>query len=143
VVSAIRIRRNSKDGVINHVLGAMNPQGCRVEAFKVSSKEKTDHDFLWRIHAHTPAKGEVTVFNRFHYENVLVVRVHGLVTKEVWSSRYDRINEFECNLADNGTLILKFFLHISKEEQLWRFRDRLDAPPRHWKISDSDYEECE
>lgn len=130
-----------KDGTIRHVFGAMNPQGTRVHAFKVPSQEEREHDFLWRIHKHTPAKGEVVIFNRSHYEDVLVARVHDLVPKETWSKRYDLINDFERNLAENGTHILKFYLHISEDEQLSRFKQRLDDPTRHWKISESDYEE--
>jgi PPK2 family polyphosphate:nucleotide phosphotransferase len=130
-----------KDGTINHVLGAMNPMGCRVAAFKEPTPEELSHDFLWRIHRQTPARGEVVVFNRSHYEDVLVVRVHKLAPKSVWSERYDRINEFEKNLVENDTHILKFYLHISKEEQLKRFADRLDDPARQWKISESDYKE--
>lgn len=130
-----------KDGVINHVLGAMNPQGCRVAAFKQPSSVEAAHDFLWRAHQPAPARGEVVIFNRSHYEDVLVVRVHNLVPKEVWSRRYDEINDFERNLAANGTQVLKFYLHISKEEQLKRFKERLDDPSKHWKISDADYKE--
>jgi len=130
-----------KDGTMNHVLGAMNPQGARVHAFKVPSKEEAAHDFLWRAHVQAPAKGEVVVFNRSHYEDVLVVRVHDLVPKEVWSKRYALIDEFEQNLVEAGTLVLKFFLHISPEEQLERFKQRLDDPARQWKISESDYAE--
>ena len=130
-----------KDGVINHVLGAMNPQGCRVAAFKQPSAEEAAHDFLWRAHKAAPARGEVVIFNRSHYEDVLIVRVHNLVPKAIWSRRYDEINDFESNLAANGTQILKFFLHISKEEQLKRFKERLDDPSKHWKISEADYKE--
>jgi PPK2 family polyphosphate:nucleotide phosphotransferase len=130
-----------KDGTIRHVLGAMNPQGTRVHAFKVPSHEEAAHDFLWRAHVHAPARGEVVIFNRSHYEDVLVVRVHDLVPKETWSKRYALINDFERNLAESGTHILKFFLHISPEEQLERFKQRLDDPARHWKISESDYTE--
>jgi PPK2 family polyphosphate:nucleotide phosphotransferase len=130
-----------KDGTINHVLGAMNPMGCRVAAFKEPTPEELSHDFLWRIHRQAPARGEVVVFNRSHYEDVLVVRVHELAPKSVWSERYDRINDFEKNLVENDTHILKFYLHISKEEQLKRFADRLDDPARQWKISESDYKE--
>lgn len=132
-----------KDGTINHVLGAMNPQGCRVEGFKTPSAEEASHDFLWRIHKDTPAKGRVAIFNRSHYEDVLVARVHELVPKEVWERRYGEINHFEKQLADNGTHILKFFLHISEDEQLRRFKQRLDDPARHWKISENDYTERE
>ncbi len=132
-----------KDGTINHVLGTMNPQGTRVHGFKVPSQEEAAHDFLWRIHRQTPAKGAVAIFNRSHYEDVLVVRVHKLVPKEVWSKRYDSINEFEKSLVENGTHIIKFFLHISPDEQLRRFKKRLDDPARHWKISETDYSERE
>lgn len=128
-----------KDGTINHVFGAMNPQGTRVHGFKSPSKEEADHDFLWRVHKQTPAKGEVVIFNRSHYEDVLVARVNKLVPKEIWSLRYDLINDFENNLVESGTLILKFFLHISADEQLQRFKQRLDDPARHWKISAADY----
>ncbi len=130
-----------KDGTINHVLGAMNPQGCTVTGFKVPSKEEAEHDFLWRYHQHTPGTGQVAIFNRSHYEDVLVVRVHDLVPKAVWSKRYAQINDFEKTLADNGTHILKFYLHIDPEEQLARFKQRIDDPARHWKISDGDYAE--
>jgi PPK2 family polyphosphate:nucleotide phosphotransferase len=130
-----------KDGAINHVLGAMNPQGCRVAAFKQPSAEELAHDFLWRVHKVAPARGEVVIFNRSHYEDVLVVRVHNLVPREVWSCRYDRINAFEKGLVEHNTHILKFYLHISKEEQLERFKDRLDDPTKHWKISEADYKE--
>lgn len=130
-----------KDGTINHVLSGMNPQGCRVASFKQPSPEEAAHDFLWRIHRQAPARGEVVIFNRSHYEDVLVVRVHHLVPKEVWSRRYDRINAFEQGLVDHDTQILKFFLHISKEEQLSRFKDRLDDPTKQWKISEADYAE--
>ncbi len=132
-----------KDGVIRHVLGSMNPQGCRVASFKQPSAEELAHDFLWRIERELPGKGEVVVFNRSHYEDVLIVRVHHLVPKSVWSARYDQINDFERRLAANGTHIVKFFLHISKEEQLKRFKQRLDDPDRQWKISEADYSERE
>jgi len=130
-----------KDGTIDHVLGAMDPQGTRVCGFKVPSIEEASHDFLWRIEKQVPAKGEVVIFNRSHYEDVLVVRVHKMVPEEVWSNRYSLINHFEKGLAANGTHILKFYLHISSEEQLARFQDRLDDPARQWKISEADYEE--
>ncbi len=130
-----------KDGVIRHVFSAMNPQGTRVHGFKQPTPEEAAHDFLWRAHAHVPADGEVVIFNRSHYEDVLVVRVHDLVPESIWSQRYDKINEFERLLTENGTKILKFFLHISPEEQLERFKKRLDDPQRHWKISESDYSE--
>ncbi|MGO8759934.1 MAG: polyphosphate kinase 2 family protein [Terracidiphilus sp.] len=130
-----------KDGAINHVLGAMNPQGCRVAAFKQPSAEELAHDFLWRAHKAAPARGEVVIFNRSHYEDVLVVRVHNLVPKEIWSRRYDLINDFEKSLAAHNTHVLKFYLHISKDEQLARFKERLDDPSKHWKISEADYKE--
>ena len=130
-----------KDGTVWHVLTAMNPQGTTVTGFKQPTEDELAHDFLWRVHAHTPGLGQVAVFNRSHYEDVLVVRVHDLVPKAVWSKRYDQINAFEKLLADNGTTIVKFFLYISPEEQLARFKDRLDDPSRQWKISDSDYKE--
>jgi len=134
---------SGKDGTISHVLGAMNPQGCRVYGFKAPSAEELAHDYLWRIHRVAPRKGYVAVFNRSHYEDVLAVRVHNLVPKEVWSKRYDEINAFEEELANEGTHILKFYLHIDKKEQLDRFRDRLDDSRRHWKISEADYAERE
>jgi len=130
-----------KDGVIRHVLGYMNPQGCRVQAFKVPTEKERAHDFLWRIHRAVPASGEVAIFNRSHYEDVLVARVHELVPSHVWRSRYERINQFEQQLRDSGTRVIKFFLHISKEEQLKRFHKRLEDPARWWKISESDYSE--
>ncbi len=132
-----------KDGIINHVLGAMNPQGARVHGFKSPSKEEAAHDFLWRIEQQVPKQGEVVVFNRSHYEDVLVTRVHGLVPAKVWKRRFAIINAFEQRLLASGTRILKFFLHISPEEQLRRFKRRLDDPARHWKISENDYAERE
>jgi PPK2 family polyphosphate:nucleotide phosphotransferase len=132
-----------KDGTISHILSAMNPQGCRVTGFRQPSTEEQAHDFLWRIHRATPARGQVAIFNRSHYEDVLVVRVHNLVPHAVWSRRYDQINAFEKELVDSNTHILKFYLHMSKEEQLKRFEDRLDDPMKQWKISESDYTERE
>jgi PPK2 family polyphosphate:nucleotide phosphotransferase len=131
-----------KDGVVRHVFTGMNPAGCVVSDFKQPTPEELAHDFLWRVHPHVPAKGSVAIFNRSHYEDVLVVRVHELTPEKVWSKRYDEINEFEKLIAtQNQTSILKFFLHISKQEQLVRFAKRLDDPARQWKISDSDYKE--
>jgi PPK2 family polyphosphate:nucleotide phosphotransferase len=130
-----------KDGTINHILGAMNPQGCSVVGFRQPSVEELAHDFLWRIHQAAPSKGKVAIFNRSQYEDVLVVRVHNLVPKAVWSHRYDQINAFEKELVQSNTHILKFYLHISKEEQLSRFKERLDDPAKQWKISESDYKE--
>lgn len=130
-----------KDGVCWHVIQALNPQGTSVTGFKQPTPEERAHDFLWRIHQHTPGLGQVAIFNRSHYEDVLVARVHELVPKSVWSRRYDHINAFESLLADSGVTILKFFLYISKEEQLARFAKRLDDPARQWKISEGDYTE--
>ena len=132
-----------KDGVIRHLFSGINPQGTLVFGFKQPSKVESEHDFLWRIHACAPAKGQIVIFNRSHYEDVLVVRVHDLVPRSVWSKRYDLINDFEKVLVQNRTRVLKFYLHISPEEQLVRFAQRLDDPSRHWKISESDYSERE
>jgi PPK2 family polyphosphate:nucleotide phosphotransferase len=132
-----------KDGVIRHVFSGMNPQGTFVFGFKQPSKEEAAHDFLWRAHRCTPGKGEVVIFNRSYYEDVLVVRVHKLVPHSVWSKRYELINDFERMLSRNNTTILKFFLHISPDEQLARFKQRLDDSSRQWKISESDYTERE
>jgi PPK2 family polyphosphate:nucleotide phosphotransferase len=128
-----------KDGTIRHVMTGMNPQGVRVAAFKQPSTEEAAHDFLWRAHRAAPRKGQVSIFNRSHYEDVLVTRVHKLVPDNIWRQRYDQINEFEALLAASGTVILKFFLHLSPEEQLKRFKKRLDDPTRQWKISENDY----
>ncbi|HZD50147.1 MAG TPA: polyphosphate kinase 2 family protein [Silvibacterium sp.] len=132
-----------KDGVIRHLFSGIDPQGTSVVGFKQPSKLEAAHDFLWRAHLHAPDKGEIVIFNRSHYEDVLVVRVHKLVPHEVWSKRYELINDFEKMLHENGTCILKFYLHISPEEQLERFKQRLDDPARHWKISETDYSERE
>jgi PPK2 family polyphosphate:nucleotide phosphotransferase len=130
-----------KDGVINHVLGAMNPLGCRVASFKKPGPEAAAHNYLWRVSIFVPEKGEVVIFNRSHYEDVLITKVHDLVPKDQLVKRYHQLNSFEHFLTDNDTHVLKFFLHISKEEQLRRFKRRLDDPKRHWKISDADYKE--
>ena len=131
-----------KDGVVRHVLTGMNPSGCVASNFKQPTAKELGHDFLWRVHPHVPAKGSVAIFNRSHYEDVLVVRVHGLVPEKIWSKRYDEINDFEKLIAaQSNTTILKFFLHISKQEQLARFAKRLDDPAHQWKISESDYKE--
>jgi PPK2 family polyphosphate:nucleotide phosphotransferase len=133
-----------KDGVVRHVITGMNAAGCRVVGFKQPTPQDLNHDFLWRIHPNVPGKGEVVIFNRSHYEDVLVVRVHQLAPEKVWSKRYDLINDFERLLAtENDTTILKFFLYISKDEQLSRFKRRLDDPARQWKISEADYKERE
>jgi len=130
-----------KDGVIRHVFDGVNPQGVKVAGFKVPSRIERAHDYLWRVHQKTPGKGEIAIFNRSHYEDVLVVRVHNLVPDAVWSRRYDHINAFERMLADEGTVILKFFLHISKEEQRERLQARLDEPAKRWKFSLGDLDE--
>jgi len=130
-----------KDGTIKHFLSAMNPQGCTVTQFRQPSVQEAAHDFLWRVHRATPGRGEVAIFNRSHYEDVLVVRVHNLVPKSHWSLRYERINAFEQGLVEHDTQVLKFFLHISSEEQLARFKARLDDPTKQWKISEADYQE--
>ena len=130
-----------KDGVINKVMEAFNPQGCTVSAFKVPSAEELAHDYLWRVHQRVPKKGEIGIFNRSHYEDVLVVRVHGLVPRSVWSKRYDQINAFEQMLAENGTTIVKFFLSIDRDEQRERFQARYDDPTKRWKFSMGDLAE--
>jgi PPK2 family polyphosphate:nucleotide phosphotransferase len=131
-----------KDGTCWHVMSGMDPQGVNVVGFKQPTAEELNHDFLWRVHPHAPGRGRVAIFNRSHYEDVLVVRVHKLVPKEVWKPRYDFINEWEALLSkEANTTILKFLLLISKEEQLARFKARLDDPTRQWKISDTDYSE--
>ena len=134
---------SGKDGTIKHVMASVNPVGVQVSNFKQPTVEEAAHDFLWRVHRRAPALGVLGIFNRSHYEDVLVVRVHKLVPHSVWSKRYDLINDFEKTLAQNGTHILKFYLHISPQEQLERFKQRLDDPSRNWKISDSDYSERE
>ncbi len=135
------IDTGGKDSTIRHVFGDVNPQGTKVTNFKVPSKEELAHDYLWRVHQHTPATGEIAIFNRSHYEDVLVVRVHDLVPESVWERRYKHINEFERLLADEGTTILKFFLHISKTEQAERFLARLDRPHKRWKFNPDDLKE--
>jgi PPK2 family polyphosphate:nucleotide phosphotransferase len=132
-----------KDGTIVHVLGTMDPLGTRVHAFKVPTEEEASHDFLWRVAKQAPARGEVVIFNRSHYEDVLVARVHKTITEAIWRKRYDLINCFEKGLTDSEMHILKFYLHISPEEQLKRFKQRLDDPKRQWKISEADYMERE
>src|SRR5579872_1453156 len=123
-----------KDGTISHVFGDMNPQGVTVTGFKAPTFEEAEHDFLWRIHPHTPARGYIALFNRSHYEDVLFPRVHGLISKDTYRERYRDICQFEQLLAGNDTRIVKFFLHISPEEQLKRFAARIDDPQRNWKI---------
>ena len=129
-----------KDGLIRKVVTAFNPQGTRVAAFGVPTEEELRHDYLWRVHAATPGTGRIGVFNRSHYEDVLVVRVNELVPESVWSERYDQINAFEAHLAANATRIVKLYLHISRDEQRRRFQKRLDNPEKHWKWSFGDLE---
>ncbi|WP_088348271.1 MULTISPECIES: PPK2 family polyphosphate kinase [Rhodomicrobium] len=130
-----------KDGAIRSIFSGFDPQGTSVTSFKEPSHAELAHDFLWRVHAAAPAKGEIAIFNRSQYEDVLIARVRKLVPEAVWSARYAQINAFEALLAASGTQILKFYLHISPQEQLNRFKDRLDDPDRQWKISESDYTE--
>lgn len=134
---------SGKDGVIRNVAGPLNSQSCSVSSFKVPTEEELAHDFLWRIHAHTPRLGEIKIFNRSHYEDVLVARVHKLVPKEVWRARYSHINEFERSLTDSSTIILKFYLHISKEEQEERLLEREKDATKSWKLSVGDWKERE
>jgi PPK2 family polyphosphate:nucleotide phosphotransferase len=128
-----------KDGLIRKVLGQMNPQGCRTFPFKAPSEFELSHDFLYRVHLCAPATGQVSIFNRSHYEDVLVVRVEKLAPTKVWQRRYEHINAFESLLADRGTEIIKIYLHISPEEQLARFAERLNDPEKHWKLNPGDY----
>lgn len=130
-----------KDGTIRHVFSGVNPQGCRVASFKKPTEQELAHDYLWRVHAVCPGKGEITVFNRSHYESVLVERVHELVPKAVWSRRYDEIVEFEKILMRSGTLIVKFFLNLSKKEQKERLLERERDPEKRWKVNPADWEE--
>ena len=134
---------SGKDGTIRHVAGPLNSQSCSVTSFKVPTEEDLAHDFLWRVHAQTPRAGDIKIFNRSHYEDVLVVRVHKLVPKEVWRSRYTHINAFERSLADSSTIILKFYLHISKQEQKERLLEREKDPTKSWKLSVGDWKERE
>ena len=135
------IDTGGKDGVIRHVMTGMNPMGVKVHSFKAPTPHELDHDFLWRIHNAVPGKGEVGVFNRSQYEDVLVVRVRKLVAEKIWRDRFDQINEFERLLSCNNVTILKFFLHISKDEQLERLKSRLKGPSKQWKFSPGDLEE--
>jgi PPK2 family polyphosphate:nucleotide phosphotransferase len=134
---------SGKDGTIRNVAGPLNSQGCSVASFKVPTEEELAHDFLWRVHAQTPAAGHIQIFNRSHYEDVLVARVHKLVPEAVWRERYEHINAFERLLADSSTIILKFYLHISKEEQAERLREREEDPTKSWKLSVGDWKERE
>jgi PPK2 family polyphosphate:nucleotide phosphotransferase len=130
-----------KDGTVKHICGAFNPQGTRVTSFKAPAGEDAAHDYLWRVHRAVPAKGQVGVFNRSQYEDVLVARVHKLVPRAVWSRRYAQINDFERMLTENGVTIVKFFLHVSRAEQARRIRDRAADPTKQWKVSASDVSE--
>lgn len=130
-----------KDGTIRHVFDGVNPQGVKVASFKAPTDPELAHDYLWRVHWHVPAKGEITIFNRSHYEDVLVVRVKNLVSQNIWRRRYDQINDFERLLTEEGTTILKFYLHISKQEQKQRLQDRLARSDKHWKFSTADLKE--
>ena len=132
-----------KDGVIRAVFEGVNPQGVKVASFKVPTPVELSHDYLWRVHQQTPGKGEMVIFNRSHYEDVLVVRVHQLVPEEVWSRRYQHIREFERLLADEGTTVLKFYLHIDLQEQAQRFLARVEDPTKQWKFNPGDLDERE
>jgi PPK2 family polyphosphate:nucleotide phosphotransferase len=134
---------SGKDGVIRHVFSGVNPQGCRVTSFKKPSEAEADRDYLWRIHREVPAKGEIAVFNRAHYEDVLIVRVHNFVPSSQWEERYEQINQFERYLTQNHVVVLKFMLHISKDEQRERLQARLDDPDKRWKFQPADLAERE
>ena len=130
-----------KDGTIRRVMGGINVQGCDVFNFKVPTADELSRDFLWRAHRAVPSKGKIGIFNRSHYEDVLVVRVHNLVPEQVWSQRYQQINDFEKMLVENGTVVMKFYLHISKDEQKERLESRINDPTKHWKVEASDIRE--
>lgn len=132
-----------KDGAIKHVVGALNPRGVIVTSFGIPTAEELGHDFLWRVHRHTPRNGEFAIFNRSHYEDVLVVRVHGFASKSVWKPRFEHINSFEKLLAESGTIVLKYFLHISKDEQKERLLEREKDPATAWKLNANDWKERE
>jgi PPK2 family polyphosphate:nucleotide phosphotransferase len=132
---------SGKDGTIRQVFSAVNPQACEVTSFKVPTEVERQHDFLWRIHQRVPARGVIGIFNRSHYEDVLVERVHGAMSKRVLSERYDQINDFERMLADNGVVILKFFLHVSRDEQRRRLQDRLTDETKNWKFRTGDLDD--
>jgi len=132
---------SGKDGTIRHVFDGVNPLGVRVASFKAPTPEELAHDFLWRVHPKVPGRGEMVIFNRSHYEDVLAARVHGFVPPEVWKKRYDQINDFEKLLAETGTILLKFFLHIDAGEQKKRLQERLDDPTKRWKFRKGDLED--
>jgi PPK2 family polyphosphate:nucleotide phosphotransferase len=131
---------SGKDGTIRHVMGALNPQNCYVKSFKVPTKEEATHDYLWRVHMAIPQKGQIAIFNRSHYEDIIEVCVHNSVPKKEILRRYTQINDFERYLSENHVAILKFFLHISKDEQKKRLQARIEDPTKHWKISESDFQ---
>lgn len=135
------IDAGGKDGTIQKVMTGLNPQGVSVTSFKAPAGEEKEHDYLWRVHKAVPRRGQIGIFNRSHYEDVLVVRVHNFVPKEVWQKRFEQINQFEEMLVDNGMKIMKFFLYISKDEQKKRFEDRINDPAKNWKFSVADIEE--
>ena len=137
------IDAGGKDGTIQHVMSGLNPQGVRVTSFKVPEGPEKRHDYLWRVHRAVPEFGQIGIFNRSHYEDVLVVRVHNLVPKSAWSKRYEQINDFERMLGDNGTRVVKFLLYIDKDEQAKRFRERIDDKTKNWKFSPADVKERE
>ena len=135
------IDAGGKDGTVRHVMSGFNPQGANVTSFKVPAGAEKQHDYLWRIHNAVPKNGEIGIFNRSHYEDVLVVRVHNLVPPTVWKQRYNQINNFEQTLAENGVHIVKFFLYIDRDEQKRRFESRIEDPAKNWKFSQADVEE--
>ena len=135
------IDASGKDGTIRHVMSCLNPQGCQVSSFKAPSSLELAHDYLWRVHKAMPRWGNIGIFNRSHYEDVLIVRVRNLVPKSVWSQRYDQINAFEKYMTDNGTRIVKFFLYIDADEQKSRFQSRIDRPEKNYKFSSGDIKE--
>lgn len=137
------IDTSGKDGTIKRVMSQVNPQGCRVESFKVPTEDELSHDFLWRVHKVVPPRRILTIFNRSHYEDVVVVRVHDLVPRDIWKQRYNHINDFEQLLAESGTIVLKFFLHISKDEQKKRLEAREVETEKAWKLAASDWRERE
>jgi PPK2 family polyphosphate:nucleotide phosphotransferase len=132
---------SGKDGTIKSVMSGVNPQGCKVVSFKAPSSEELSHDFLWRVHKKAPSKGEIGIFNRSHYEDVLITRVHKLISDKVAKQRFTRIKDFEELLYENGTIVLKFFLHISKDEQKKRLEERIRDPEKRWKFNEGDLEE--
>lgn len=132
---------SGKDGTIKSVMSGVNPQGCKVVSFRTPSPEEIDHDFLWRVHQRAPAKGQIGIFNRSHYEDVLITRVHGLISDTVVNQRFNQIKEFEELLSESGIVILKFFLHISKDEQKKRLEERISNPEKRWKFNEADLEE--